>query len=113
EVLCYHPDHSKTFADITLDEAGAVVRAWTDRYRQLGASRSVNHVLIFENKGSLVGTSNPHPHCQIYASNLIYGITEREDNAARRHRERTGRFLLDAILTREAASPRVVCHNEN
>ena len=38
-MVCYHPDHSKTFADMTLDEAGAVVRAWTDRYQQPQSDR--------------------------------------------------------------------------
>ena len=75
EVVCYHPDHSKTFVDLTDDEARAVVDLWADRYRTLAARPEVDHVLIFENKGSLVGTSNPHPHCQIYAGNLIYAHT--------------------------------------
>ncbi len=111
EVLCYHPDHSKTFADLSPIEAANVVRAWTDRYTQLAGRPNVNHVLIFENKGSLVGTSNPHPHCQIYASNLIYGITEREHTASVAHFKDTGQSLLMEIVVREAIGPRVVCQN--
>lgn len=113
EVLCYDPDHGKTFADLTVAQAIAVVEAYTDRYRELGARPTVNHVLIFENKGSLVGTSNPHPHCQIYASNLIYGITEREVQSSRRFHEKTKRFLLEAIVEREMNSARVICQNEH
>lgn len=111
EVVCYHPDHSKTFAELTVAEATDVVRVWTERYRELGTRPTVDHVLIFENNGVLVGTSNPHPHCQIYAGNMIYGITEREVGSARRYRERTGRSLLLDIVERETASPRVICRN--
>ena len=108
EVVCYHPDHGKTFADLTADEARAVVDLWAERYADLGARPAVEHVLIFENKGALVGTSNPHPHCQIYAGNLIYGHTAREVDSGRAFRARTGRFLGPEIARREAAGPRVV-----
>jgi UDPglucose--hexose-1-phosphate uridylyltransferase len=68
----------------------------------------VEHVLIFENKGSLVGTSNPHPHCQIYAGNLVYSHIAREAESAGKFWRRTGRFLGQEIVQREEAGPRVV-----
>ncbi len=108
EVVCYHPDHSKTFVDLTDDETRAVVDLWTERYRVLGTRPDVDHVLIFENKGALVGTSNPHPHCQIYAGNLVYAHMAREADAGRRFFERTGHFLGQEILRREEAGPRVI-----
>jgi UDPglucose--hexose-1-phosphate uridylyltransferase len=73
EVVFYHPDHGQTFADLTGDEARAIVDLWAERYRALGARPEVAHVLIFENRGALVGTSNPHPHCQIYAIRRFTG----------------------------------------
>jgi UDPglucose--hexose-1-phosphate uridylyltransferase len=112
EVVCYHPDHSKTFAELTDAEAHAVLQMWTERYRKLGDRPTVDHVLIFENNGALVGTSNPHPHCQIYAGNLIYGFTEREVASSQRYHQRTGRSLLLDIVEREAKSPRVICQND-
>lgn len=111
EVVCYHPDHGKTFVDLADDEARAVVDLWTERYRELGSRPDVDHVLIFENKGSLVGTSNPHPHCQIYAGNLVYAHMEREAVAGRRFFERTGRFLGQEVLAREEAGPRAIAAN--
>jgi UDPglucose--hexose-1-phosphate uridylyltransferase len=111
EVVCYHPDHAKTFADLTTEEATRVVDVWTERYRELGARPEVDHVLIFENKGALVGASNPHPHCQIYASNLVYGHIAREGENARAYFERTGRSIGQEILRREAESSRVICEN--
>jgi len=72
----------------------------------------VDHVLIFENKGSLVGTSNPHPHCQIYAGNMVYGVIAREAESGRRFFRRTGRLLGQEVLHREADGPRVVAAND-
>src|SRR6185295_19356756 len=59
-----------------------------------------------------VGTSNPHPHCQIYAGNLIYGFTAREVASGRRYFKETGRYLGQEILARESAGPRVVAQND-
>lgn len=111
EVVCYSPDHAKTFVDLNDVECGAVVDLWTERYRALGARPDVDHVLIFENKGSLVGTSNPHPHCQIYAGNLVYGFTAREVESGRKFFQKTGRLLGAEILARETAGPRVIAEN--
>jgi UDPglucose--hexose-1-phosphate uridylyltransferase len=113
EVVCYHPDHGKTFVDLTDEETRAVVDLWAERYAVLGARPEVDHVLIFENKGSLVGTSNPHPHCQIYAGNLVYGFIAREVDSGRRFFQRTGRLLGQEVLRREADGPRVVAANDS
>jgi UDPglucose--hexose-1-phosphate uridylyltransferase len=113
EVVCYHPDHAKTMADLTEAEVAAVVDLWAARTAALAARPDVNHVLIFENKGSAVGTSNPHPHCQIYAGGLVYGHTVREVESSRRHVARTGGFLGQAVLARELAGPRVVAANDS
>jgi UDPglucose--hexose-1-phosphate uridylyltransferase len=111
-VICYHPDHAKTFAELSGEQARAVVEAWRDRYLAAGERPGVDSVLIFENKGAVVGTSNPHPHCQLYAGNLIYGIAERERDAAARFYTRTGESLLEQVAERERASQRVIASNE-
>ncbi|MDB6167926.1 MAG: galT 1 [Verrucomicrobia bacterium] len=111
EVICYSPDHAKTFVDLTDAECAAVVDLWAERSVALAARAEVDHVLIFENKGALVGTSNPHPHCQVYAGNLIYGFIAREAESARKFWEKTGRTLGAEILAREAAGPRVIAQD--
>jgi UDPglucose--hexose-1-phosphate uridylyltransferase len=111
EVVCYHPDHGQTFADLIREEAVQIVGLWAERYRVLGLRKEVNHVLIFENKGALVGTSNPHPHCQIYASSMVYGLTEREMRSSKRYVEDHSELLGQAIVQREAAGPRVIAEN--
>ncbi len=113
EVICYSPDHAKTFVDLTDAETHEVVALWKERTKALGARPDVDHVLIFENKGALVGTSNPHPHCQIYAGNLIYGHTLAEVESSRAYYEETGGFLGQEILRREAGGPRVICQNDS
>ena len=112
EVVCYTHDHSRTFADLSVDETRAVVQIWRDRYQQLAARDEVKQVIIFENRGAVVGTSNPHPHGQIYATNLVLGFIEREREAARRYYLLTGEFLGQAVVRREAASERVICETD-
>ncbi len=111
EVLCYHPDHARTMADLSPADVLAVVEVWTQRYVELGRRPEVDHVLIFENKGALVGTSNPHPHCQIYAGSLVYGTIAREVESARRYFAETGELLGQAVVQRESDGPRVIARN--
>jgi UDPglucose--hexose-1-phosphate uridylyltransferase len=113
EVVCYHHDPAKSMADLSDDEMGTVVRTWRDRTVALQAVDGVAHVLIFENRGAAVGTSNPHPHCQIYAGALVYGITEREAVVAAAHFAATGRKLLTEVAERELAGPRVVSEGDD
>jgi UDPglucose--hexose-1-phosphate uridylyltransferase len=108
EVVCYHPDHGKTFADLAVEEASAVVDLWAERTAVHFANPSVRSVLIFENKGSLVGTSNPHPHCQIYAGNVVFGLFEREAVVASEYFRSTGSHVGAAVAAREGESGRVI-----
>jgi UDPglucose--hexose-1-phosphate uridylyltransferase len=111
EVVCYHHDPARSMADLTDDEVAAVVSTWRDRTVSLQAMEGVAHVLIFENRGAAVGTSNPHPHCQIYAGALVYGTAEREDQVATEHFAATGRELLADVVERELAGGRVLDAN--
>jgi UDPglucose--hexose-1-phosphate uridylyltransferase len=112
EVVCYHHDPTKSLADLSDDEVAAVVRTWRDRTAALQELDAVAHVLIFENRGAAVGTSNPHPHCQIYAGALVYGIAEREAEIAAAHFAATGRELLADVVERESSSLRVLDAND-
>jgi UDPglucose--hexose-1-phosphate uridylyltransferase len=112
EVVCYHHDPTKSLADLTDDEVAAVVRTWRDRTAALESLDGVAHVLIFENRGAAVGTSNPHPHCQIYAGALVYGIAGREAEVAAAHFADTGRELVADVIERELAGGRVLDANE-
>ena len=64
-VICFSPRHDLTLATMPLDQIKLVVDTWAGQFRELGGLPSINHVQIFENRGSMMGASNPHPHCQI------------------------------------------------
>ncbi len=100
-VLCYSPGHNQSFAELSVADVDALIAAWQEQYRALGALPDVNHVLIFENKGDVVGVSNPHPHCQIYATNFVFKTIENEVAACRAHHASTGRMLFQDILAAE------------
>ena len=89
-----------------------MVQLWGERYKELQSGPEVNHVLIFENKGTLVRTSNPHPHCQIYASSMLYGMTDAKWSAPATI-FKTGQLFSQAIWPREAESPRVISQNRH
>jgi len=112
-VVCYSPRHSLTLAELEPPEVEALLRAWQEQYRELGSRDDIEHVLIFENKGEAVGCSNPHPHCQIYATNFVFKFIETEARVSRRHLEETGRVLFRDILDAEYRDGRrIICENE-
>ncbi|KAJ2847976.1 galactose-1-phosphate uridyl transferase, partial [Coemansia erecta] len=66
-VVCFSPRHDLTLPELSLDEICDVVRAWKSIYTRLSDDPKINYVQIFENKGSMMGCSNPHPHGQVWA----------------------------------------------
>jgi UDPglucose--hexose-1-phosphate uridylyltransferase len=112
-VVCYSPRHSLTLAELEPPEVEQLVRVWQEQYLELGSRAEVRHVLIFENKGEAVGVSNPHPHCQIYATNFVFKTIETEAHVSRKHLEETGRTLFQDILSAEREDGRrIVYENE-
>jgi UDPglucose--hexose-1-phosphate uridylyltransferase len=112
-VLCFHPDHSLTLARMQVADIRKVVDAWTDEYRSLGAERDCRYVQIFENRGAMMGASNPHPHGQIWATEHVPDEPQAETEALLAWRAEHGECLLcayAALETREAV--RVVCEND-
>jgi UDPglucose--hexose-1-phosphate uridylyltransferase len=105
-VVCYSPLHNTTLAELPLEQIIAVLECWQREYRELGALPEVNHVLIFENKGKVVGVSNPHPHNQIYATNFVFKTIAVEADAAARHWRENGRILFEDIVAAEKADGR-------
>ena len=70
-VGCFSPRHDLTVARMSVPDLTLVVDVWAAQYQELGARPEINHVQIFENRGEMMGASNPHPHCQIWASSSI------------------------------------------
>ena len=107
-VVCYTPRHDLTLAELPVAGVVELLTALQRQYRELGARREVNHVLMFENKGDVVGVSNPHPHCQIYATNFVFRTIEVEAEAASAHFAANGRSLMSDIVAAEEQDGRRV-----
>ncbi len=112
EVVCYHHDPTRSMADLTDDEMASIVTTWRARTEALQARDGVAHVLVFENRGAVVGTSNPHPHCQIYAGSMVYATMAREAEVAAAHFRETGRSILADVVERESGGPRIVSEGD-
>lgn len=100
-VVCYDPRHNMTLAEMPVTRIAELLKTWQDQYRELGQRREVQHVLVFENKGEVVGVSNPHPHCQIYATNFVFKTIENEVAITRRYWQQQGRVLLEDVVAAE------------
>lgn len=93
-VVCYSPRHNLTLAELAVSDIENLLGVWQEQYVELGSRDGVSHVLTFENKGDVVGVSNPHPHCQIYATNFIFKTIETEARVSQKHLAETGRVLI-------------------
>ncbi|UXH80591.1 UDP-glucose--hexose-1-phosphate uridylyltransferase [Roseateles amylovorans] len=111
-VICFSPDHSRSLPE--LDEAALrqVVQTWCDQSEELG--RQWRWVQVFENKGAMMGCSNPHPHGQIWACDFLPELPNREDQQQRDWLATRGEPMLLALARAEAASgERVVVQNDD
>jgi UDPglucose--hexose-1-phosphate uridylyltransferase len=100
-VLCFSPRHDLTLAEMDVRAIREVVDAWAREVAGLGARSDVGYVQVFENKGAMMGCSNPHPHGQIWASAHVPLIPSRKGITQREHFARTGRDLLGDYLEQE------------
>jgi len=104
KVLCYHPDHSLTLARMTREEIRPVVDAWTQQYKEIGGLDWVKYVQIFENRGAMMGASNPHPHGQIWSTDFVPDEPAAETLAQREYLAQTGHCLLCDYVAAELAA---------
>lgn len=101
KVICFSPRHDLTLSQMSIDDIVLVIQLWMNEYKDLGAKDFINHVQIFENKGEVMGCSNPHPHGQIWAQESI------PVEAAKKHKQLSAYFqqndktLLEAYVAQE------------
>lgn len=112
-VVCYNPRHNATLAEMDVSDIESLIEAWQLQYAELGARPEVRQVLIFENKGEVVGVSNPHPHCQVYATNFVFKTIETEARVSRQYHADTGRILFQDILKSERADGRRILYEND
>jgi UDPglucose--hexose-1-phosphate uridylyltransferase len=112
-VVCFSPAHNLTVAEMDLPALQAVVDTWVEEFVSLSSRPDISFVEIFENRGDMMGCSNPHPHCQIWASSSLPNEVAKEDATQRAWHDRTGRTLLGDYLHLELIrAERIVCENE-
>jgi UDPglucose--hexose-1-phosphate uridylyltransferase len=108
-VLCFTPDHGLTLSRMAPAAIRKVVDTWTGQFLELGAREFIRSVQIFENRGEMMGASNPHPHCQIWASESVPNELAREDAAQRAY---PGCLLCDYLELERRAAQRMVIEDD-
>jgi len=111
-VVCFDPDHSLTLSQMPLASIERVIDCWVEETAGLGALKEIDYVQVFENRGAMMGSSNPHPHCQIWATGHIPDEPLAEGAAQFDYFTTHGRTLLSDYLAQEAGGERVVCAND-
>jgi UDPglucose--hexose-1-phosphate uridylyltransferase len=113
DVVLYHPDHHTSLPQLSIEHLTRLVRLWRQRFVELKRTPGIRYVLIFENKGAVIGVTMPHPHGQIYAFPFVPPRLKSELKAARAHARRYRRCLFCDILKKERREGRrLVAENE-
>lgn len=113
KVVCFSPRHDLTLAEMTQSDIETVVQKWKEEYKTLGSLPFINHVQIFENRGEIMGASNPHPHGQIWAQETIPVEVVKEQEQQRRYYSINNSVLLTDYLKLELEKrERIVYEND-
>ncbi|OCB74291.1 UDP-glucose--hexose-1-phosphate uridylyltransferase [Flavobacterium crassostreae] len=100
-VVCFSPKHNLTLPEMSLEAIAAIIRAWQQEYANLGNIDYIQHVQIFENKGSVMGCSNPHPHGQIWAQSSLPTQVQKTHASLTSYFKTKGSNLLQDYLKQE------------
>ncbi|MCH2043521.1 MAG: UDP-glucose--hexose-1-phosphate uridylyltransferase [Saprospiraceae bacterium] len=112
-VVCFSPDHSLSIPLLSDKQMEAVVDTWKAQTQELSQLDFINYIQIFENKGELMGCSNPHPHGQIWASQSLPVEIEKEDQSQKEYYQKYQRTLLGDYLKQEQKkNQRIVIESE-
>jgi UDPglucose--hexose-1-phosphate uridylyltransferase len=113
KVICFSPRHDLSIPNMSLDGVTRVVEVWKKEFEALRDNPDISYVQIFENKGAIMGCSNPHPHCQIWSSSSVPPIVAQEDKCQQRYAQEHGRPMLLNYLERELVQKaRIVYEND-
>lgn len=113
-VICFSPRHDLTLPEMELTQIRDVVDLWIDEYTELGSRDYINYVQIFENKGEIMGCSNPHPHGQIWAQETIPDEPSKElEQQIRYYAEHDNTLLSNYLDLEFELDERVVVSNDH
>jgi UDPglucose--hexose-1-phosphate uridylyltransferase len=114
KVVCFSPRHDLTIPEMEVEEITKVVELWQKEFKELEAKDFVNYVQIFENKGQVMGCSNPHPHGQIWAQESVPDEPAKKQQSFRKYFEKHGRTMLADYLQAELKKKeRILFENEH
>lgn len=114
KVVCFSPKHNLTLPEMEVSDIEKVIQAWAAQYIELGSHDFINYVQIFENKGSVMGCSNPHPHGQIWAQSSLPTQVEKTQKSLRSYYEKNKTSLLKDYLEQELKQEeRIVAENNH
>jgi UDPglucose--hexose-1-phosphate uridylyltransferase len=114
KVVCFSPRHDLTLARMTIPAIAGVVDMWAEEFLELGGQPAVNSVQIFENRGSMMGSSNPHPHGQIWANQTLPNELLKECASQEEYYRAHSSTLLHEYLEIELRkNERIVCANRH
>ena len=114
KVVCYDPRHNVTLSEMPTENVAKVFDVWQQEMKDLKANPDIKFVLIFENKGKEVGVSNPHPHCQIYATDFVFTYVEKYIQVADKYKAQNGgNIFADIIAEEQKAGIRVIAENDH
>ena len=114
KVICFSPDHSKSLGEMNKKEILKVIEAWQTEYLLLGKEKNINYVQIFENKGGIMGCSNPHPHGQIWSqSSLPNEVVKKNTNQLNYFLNQQSSLLKDYLNQELKEKERIIYENKN
>jgi len=112
-VVCFSPKHNLTLAELDNEEIIKVIKTWQYEYASLGKKSIINYVQIFENKGEIMGCSNPHPHGQIWAQEAIPNDPAKEQrNQLKYYNDNKKTLLSDYVKLEQQKQERIVFEND-
>ena len=114
KVICYDPRHNVSLVQMKQEQVVTVFQAFQSETIALVERDDITSVLIFENKGEAVGVSNPHPHCQLYATDFMFRNVEQQLSVANRYREKhTTNIFENIIIHEQRDAVRIIAENEH
>ncbi|ADY51212.1 UDP-glucose-hexose-1-phosphate uridylyltransferase; UTP-hexose-1-phosphate uridylyltransferase [Pseudopedobacter saltans DSM 12145] len=113
-VICFSPRHDLTLPQMEEDDIVKVIDLWQDEFSALSKNEWIKYIQIFENKGEIMGCSNPHPHGQIWAQSTVPGEPAKESIQFKQYFEKKGKSILsDYVTLEQQKQERIVCENEH
>ncbi len=113
-VVCFSPNHNETLPEMSVEAIERTISTWQKEYTDLGSIDYINYVQIFENKGSVMGCSNPHPHGQIWAQSSLPTQVEKTQANLKAYYDLHQRTLLQDYVQEELQQQeRIVIENDH